>query len=174
MTAISRAPENQNFLSPISFDFSISHLPHVNFFVQRCNVPGLSLGETIVNYRSLPDIKKPGDKVIYNELSVTFAVDELMYNWLEIHDWMLALGGVRRDESDQFPKHFQEGLDEVTAVLLIHTSHRNASLRLFFEHVFPINLAEIEFDATPQDIDYFVSTVGFAFTNYRVERLIGE
>ena len=44
MSAIlDQTPSNRNFLSPLNFKFTIKKAPHVNFFIQKVNVPQIIL-----------------------------------------------------------------------------------------------------------------------------------
>ena len=91
-------PINKNFLSPLGFVFNLKKTPATNFFVTRASLPGLNLAFAEV---PTPFVKMPvpGEKIQFNDLSVTFKVDEDMRNWNEIFDWMVALG---------FPKSFDQ------------------------------------------------------------------
>ena len=75
-------PTNKNFLSPLGFDFRVKKLPTTNFFVTRVAVPGFSLGvvESPTPFVRMP---VPGDKIQFNDLQVTFKIDEDMKNYLD-------------------------------------------------------------------------------------------
>ena len=65
--------------------------PHVNFFIQKVNVPRISLRPIET---PSPFIKIPysGEHMDYANLQVTFKVDEKLQNYLEIHNWLRSLG----------------------------------------------------------------------------------
>ena len=91
LTAIDNTPQNLNFLSPINFKFMLKRAPHVNFFIQKINIPGLSLPTIDV---SNPLIKVPyaGDHLNYEELNISFKVDEDLQNYMEINTWLKSIG----------------------------------------------------------------------------------
>ncbi len=93
---------NKNFLSPLNFKFSLKRAPHVNFFIQAVNLPGLSLPEIDV---SNPLIRVPyaGDHLLYDELQITYKVDENLRNYMELHEWIRALGNYEVVFKDAFP-----------------------------------------------------------------------
>jgi hypothetical protein len=43
---IHRQPDKLDYLSPTQFRFGIHQLPKVEFFVQTCNLPGLTMNNT--------------------------------------------------------------------------------------------------------------------------------
>ena len=49
MTAIDNTPSNKNFLSPLNFKFTIKKAPHVNFFIQKVNIPDLGLKPVVTS-----------------------------------------------------------------------------------------------------------------------------
>ena len=91
MTAIDNTPNNRNFMSPLNFKFQIKKTPNVNFFIQKVNVPEITLPDA-TSSTPLVNVPYPGDHLIYGTLNITFKVDEDFQNYMEIHNWMKALG----------------------------------------------------------------------------------
>ena len=100
-----RQPAKMDYASPVQFRFKCTKLPQVEFFCQSANIPGISLGSG-TQPTSLVDVPIPGDKITYQDLSITFIVDENLNNYKEIHDWLLGLG---------FPNKHQQFKDLQTA-----------------------------------------------------------
>ena len=86
-----RQPSIMDYASPVQFRFKCSKLPKVEFFCQSANIPGIGLG-TATMPTGLKDIPIPGDKVSYQDLAISFLVDENLNNYKEIHDWIIGLG----------------------------------------------------------------------------------
>ena len=84
-------PTNINMLSPLGFKFMINKLPNTNFFIQSINLPGVNLGEvdTQTPFTRLPFA---GDHITFQDLTISFRVDEDLANYRELFDWMVALG----------------------------------------------------------------------------------
>ena len=108
-----RQPSIMDYASPVQFRFKCSKLPKVEFFCQTANIPGIGLGEAEVD-TPLKSIPFPGDKVTYQDLAISFLVDENLENYKEIHDWIIGLGApqnhtqfsdLRAQGSDRFPGH---------------------------------------------------------------------
>ena len=70
-----RQPSIMDYASPVQFRFKCSKLPKVEFFCQSANIPGIGLGEAEVD-TPLKSIPFPGDKVTYQDLAISFLVDE--------------------------------------------------------------------------------------------------
>lgn len=158
-------PTNQNFLSPLSFKFTISKLPHVSFFVQTVKLPNISLPpiEMETPYKNLPFI---GDKLIFSDFQITFLVDEDMKNYNEIFNW---LSGVAFPESYDQYKQIKErsvvkndGLSS-DASLIITTSSMNPNIEIVFTRAFPSSLSEIIMNTMDQTVDYVTATASFRY-----------
>lgn len=170
MSAIDNIPENKNFLSPLGFKFQIKKSPNVNFFVQNVNLPGISLipTETANPFVNIP---YSGDHINYDNLLISFKVDEDLNNYKEIHDWIRQLG---------FPEKFEEyrkiashplysGLGTKSDIsLLILSSSRNPKYDIVFKDAFPVSLSSILFDTTNQDVSYLEATATFRYTSYDI------
>ena len=88
---LSRQPDKLDYLSPTQFKFNIHQLPKVEFFCTAANVPAINLGEAIfpTPYKQIPVM---GDTLTYDNLSISFIVDENLENYIELHEWLTAIG----------------------------------------------------------------------------------
>jgi hypothetical protein len=164
---------NKNFLSPINFKFAIKRAPHVNFFVQGVNLPGLSLPDIDVS-NPLIRVPYPGDHLLYDELDLSFKVDEDLKNYMEIHEWLRALGKRSYDEYKTLTQKISttgEGIrSDMTLTVL--TSNRNANYSVTFKDAFPIKLSGINFDVTSSDVDYVQASATFRYVTYDITKVI--
>ena len=88
---LNRQPSKLDYSSPTQFRFLINQLPKVQYFTVAANIPGLSLNET--SYATpLKDIPLIGEKLNYEDLTITFIVDENLENYIELHNWITSLG----------------------------------------------------------------------------------
>lgn len=166
-------PTNKNFLSPLGFRFLVKKLPNVNFFAQKANIPGISMGTT---EQPNPFIAIPyyGDHMQFNELEVTFRVDEDMKNYLEINTWIRALAFP--EKFSEFAALFKktpmsgEGLKS-DASLIITTNGKNPNYECSFQDIFPISLSDLVFDTTDDSVNYLEATVQFRYTQYKISGL---
>lgn len=172
-TLIQSTPTNKNFLSPLGFRFLVKKLPNVNFFAQKANIPGVSLQAT---EQPNPFVTIPyyGDHMAFNELQVTFRVDEDMKNYLEISTWIRALAFP--EDFSEFAALFNkspasgEGLKS-DASLIITTNGKNPNYECVFQDIFPISLSDLVFDTTDEAVNYLEATVEFRYTQYKISGL---
>lgn len=182
MSATSNQPENKNFLSPLGFKFLIKKTPNVNWFVQNVTLPLISLARTDVQ---TPFIQFPvgGDHLIYNELEITFKVDEDMANYLEIFNWLNAIGFP--DTFNQFREVAPKNNSKNTGItlpgsgtgiysdasLLILTSSKNPNIDIQFFDLFPTSLSTLPFSTQSTNVNYLTCGVSFAFRRFTVNRI---
>tara|TARA_Y100000114_G_scaffold81679_1_gene75370 strand:- start:1483 stop:2109 length:627 start_codon:yes stop_codon:yes gene_type:complete len=98
---LSRQPTVLDYSSPTQFRFMIHQLPKVEFFTTAANIPSITLGELVIPtpYKSIPIL---GDNLTFDNLTISFIVDEELQNYRSIHDWMVGIG---------FPKSRQQFID---------------------------------------------------------------
>jgi len=177
MTAIDNTPYNKNFLSPLNFVFQIRRSPHLNFFIQSVSVPSVSL-----NYpeQANPFVSIPiaGDHIHYQDLQVTFKIDEDLQNWFEIHNWIRSLG---------FPDNFMEyaqaaaqaaasptnGLGIRSDIsLIILNAVKTPIYEVVFREAFPIYLSDMAFNTTDTSVNYITASATFRYILYDVNRIV--
>lgn len=173
--AVTNAPTNYNFLSPLGYKFILSRAPNIEYFVQEVTLPGLNLG-IAVQPSPFITIPQPGDRLEYEQMQVTFRVNEDLDNYLEIFNWMIALGA---------PENFQQYTlkaplestnqqkDTITSdiSLSILSSAMNSNIEFKMKDCFPVNLSNITMSSAGSDIDYVVATATFALRNFTITQL---
>jgi hypothetical protein len=162
---------NKNFLSPLNFKFLLKRAPHVNFFIQNVNLPGLSLPDIDVN-NPLIRIPYAGDHLQYDELEITFKVDEDLQNYMELHSWIRSLG--KRDYNEYktlaaAPSYSGEGLHSDISLTLL-TSNKQPNYEVVFKDAFPISVSGIQFNTTQEDVDYLEATATFRYIQYDITK----
>jgi len=189
INSLSRQPTKQDYASPTQFKFGIIKLPKVEYFCTAVNIPGITLGSSN-QPTPLKQIPQPGDTLTYENLSMTFLVDENLENYQEIHGWLVGLGFPRDNAefrnllssgSDRFPVANQRVSTEPgktkygttdqgpvfsDATLSILTNKNNPVTEIRFRDVFPIALSGLQYNQQATDVDYLVATVDFRYTIY--------
>ena len=185
-----RQPTKLDYASPTQFKFNIIKLPKVEYFCTAVNVPGISLGTTSYN-TPLKNIPMPGEKLTYDDLEMTFLVDENLDNYAEIHGWLMGIGFPRDRQqardllgagADRFPK--SSGTDLTTdagkvkygpipiggmfsdATLTILSSKNRPVKEVRFSDVIPTALSGLSYSQQADDIDYLQATVSFDYKIY--------
>jgi len=190
INAYSRQPTKQDYASPTQFKFQITKLPKVEYFCTAANIPGISIPSP-QQPTPLADIPLPGDTISFDDLSVTFLVDENLENYREIHGWMYGIGfpfsrtqfGDLVDAGkDRFPTQGKDSLKTdpgkvkygakplgpifSDATLNVLTSKNNANIEVRFSDVFPTALSGLDFNQQADDVNYLSATVTFKYKIY--------
>ena len=181
MTALTRNPANPNFQHPNKFQLNFSRLPNMQYFCQSVSIPGISMSEVPRN-TPFVDIYSPGEKAIYDLLTVTFMVDEELKSWLEIHDWIRAMTKVKdfeeyrklpvlnkfssaqSDIRDKFPQYSD-------ASLSLLSSSNKEYYRFKFYDVFPTTLSTFIMNAADGPDTQITADATFRYSYYDIEKL---
>ena len=188
-----REPTVLDYASPVQFRFKCSKLPTVEFFCQSANIPGISIG-TASMPTGLKDIPIPGEKVSYQDLSISFLVDENLNNYKEIHDWIIALGfpqnhtqfaDLQAAGADRYPGStsgaivpetniavpLAEGGTYSDATLTVLNSKNIAVTEIRFDNIFPTSLGALSYDVQASDVNYLQASVDFSYMYYDIVQL---
>ena len=155
-------PANVSFLSPIGFQFQLHRAPHIQFFLQEINLPGLDLPPAQVG-SPFVTIPVRGDHLQYQPLSLSFRVNENMSNWFEIYNWLTEISAPR-----SFAEYNAEG-QEPDATLIVLNSNNRGNVQVSFYNLIPTGLGQILFDATASDVQYVSCQAQFVYTTYKAE-----
>jgi len=172
----SKQIENRNFLSSVNFKFSLNRAPKVAFFSNQVSIPGITLGVALQpNY--LSDIPVPGDRMVFDDFTVRFLVDENLENYMEIQNWMRGLGFPEslkeiydfQNSNEAFEQPYKSDMNLYSDGTMIGL---NSSLRFNFQvkfkSMFPTYLSPLNFDATNTDTEYFTADVTFKYLMYNI------
>jgi hypothetical protein len=152
----------------------------VNYFCQSVDIPTISM--TPINQATpLAIIPRPGDKLTYDPLTITFRVDEDMRNYIEMVNWLEGLGHPNslkqlRDLSATSPLATPNTIGSAMtltsdATLTVLTSHKNPGLNVFFNDAFPTSLSSLRFNSMAETVDYLEATATFSYRKYSIERI---
>lgn len=165
---------NKNFLSPLNFKFQLKRAPHVNFFIQKINIPGISLPR-VETGNPLLNIAYAGDHLQYGTLEMTFKVDEDLQNYLEIHDWLRGQGKLSHAEYKVLADaktYTGEGLKSDISLTIL-TSNKRANYEVVFKDAFPLFISGIDFDTTDEDVQHVSASASFRYVYYDIMKVNG-
>ena len=174
-----------DYADPTKFKFQISKLPRVEFNCIQANIPGITLTEINQPTRLIP-IRIPGNDMTFEDLTVTFIVDEDLTNYRSVQDWMAGLAQMDSDDKyralitdggDRMPLSQQNNSQDAGRVTsatndgaifsdakLIILSARNIPLvELSFEDTYPKSLSALEYNQNATDIEYLQATVTLGY-----------
>ena len=186
---LNRQPSKLDYTSPTQFRFLINQLPKVEYFTTEANIPGITLGEAEFKTR-FKAIPLMGDVLTYEDLTITFIVDENLENYVEMHTWLTAIGFP--ENTKQF-SDFRSATSNVAtntrgeskdigdvkastperamysdAMLTILTNKNNPVVECRFRDVFPTSLSGLTYSQNQTDVEYLTATVNFKYQIYEI------
>lgn len=156
-------PVNINFLQQNRFAFIINRCPTVTYFCQRVNLPSLTLN---ISDQSAPHgipIRRPGNRFNFEDLQLSFPVDENMVNYKEIFTWMKS-SAPWSDNKELLPENYKTS----NASLLIYNNAYKPIITYKFYDCFPTFLSGLDFDITLPDTDVIMASVVFTYTYFDI------
>lgn len=159
MSILVNKPQNTNPLQPTKFMITFPEVSDTVYFCQKVNVPGVSVKEVVQPTPNI-DLFKPGTRISYETLDMTFLVNEELTAWTEIYEWLKnnTIGG----------KYKKTG---VQAVLTIYSNLNNPKIRIKYINVFPISLTGLDFDVQLSADKHLDATATFRFDNFEIENI---
>ena len=189
VNSLQRQPTELDYADPTKFAFKIMKLPTVEFFITQANIPGVNLGESIFP-TPLKQIPVQGDDLTFDNLEISFLVDEKLTNYRELHQWLVGIGfpkarsqfsSFKSENSDVFPTGSQvKGETTSTGVatgtqsmfgdatLTVMTSKNNPIIEVRFSDLYPVSLSALQFDQQLTDTTYLTATCTFTYKLYEM------
>ena len=189
LNSLQRQPTELDYADPTKFAFKIMKLPTVEFFITQANIPGVNLGESIFP-TPLKQIPVQGDDLTFDNLEISFLVDEKLTNYRELHQWLVGIGfpkarsqfsSFKSENSDVFPTGSQvKGETTSTGVatgtqsmfgdatLTVMTSKNNPIIEVRFSDLYPVSLSALQFDQQLTDTTYLTATCTFTYKLYEM------
>ena len=189
INALARQPTELDYADPTKFKFSITKLPKVEFFTTAANLPGINLGESIfpTPFKQVPVM---GDDLTFDNLEITFLVDEKLENYRELHQWLVGIGfpksrtqfsSFKKEESSTFPTPTgvtgdsrntgtPSGVQAMfgDATLTIMTAKNNPVMEVRFSDLYPVALSGLSFNQQETDVTYLTATATFTYKLYEM------
>ena len=193
---------NTNPREPTVFDYAqnnqfkvyIPIFPLVEWFVVSCNVPGITMGQGVVP-TPLVDYPIVGEKLTYDQFSMTFLVDEKLENFMELHNWLINMAPpqntnqfmARTSEyvlpTGQNTKFYPAGNDDSQTAtgstsdrqlycditLFILSSKNNPVATVVMRDAFPVSLSSLDYSQQDTDTNYVQCNVTFVYPFYTIQ-----
>ena len=190
MASVKRQPDKLDYASPTQFRFGIHQLPKVEFFSTAATIPAIALSDVIVPtpFKTIPMM---GDQLTYDNLAISFIVDEYLENYLSIHEWMTAIGFPKnRTQFSQFksntsntpstassPSNDIGDVQKPTSVnalfsdatLTVLSNKNNPIVNVFFRDLYPIAMTGLSYNQAATDVEYLTAEITFAYQLYEIE-----
>lgn len=180
MSAVDNTPTNRNFLSPLNFKMVLQRAPMISFFLQSFSLPGLTFEGSMFMPTPFVKVPIPGDHLNFAPLTVSFAVDEDMRNYLEIFNWISSIAGPTSitpgEPNNTYGLDNSIGIDPLSTIrsdikIIILSSSKNPNIEITFRDAFPSALGEMSFATTASSVNYLESSVTFEYLKYEIVKL---
>jgi hypothetical protein len=156
------------------FEFTLSRVPNMVYFCQTANIPGILFGtDTQPTALGFP-VNIPIGNYKFENLQITFKVDENLRNWLEIFEWMKGNGNFGEScNAYPYTSSTAGALTKTTsdASLIITNSVYRPKIKVNFNHLFPVSLSGIAFSTILPESVEVVATAEFAFSGYTIQNI---
>lgn len=181
MNALTRTPENTNYLQPTKFLLSFDRIGGTTYFCQQVNVPGVNLGQAPISFPG-QDVFSPGNKLTWNPLAIRFIINEDMSSFIGLYDWFKAIASPQGTDERNRLTELQNSYKVVStkpdylhnysdATLTVLSALNNPIIRIKFVNVFPITLNDIGFDTTLSADTIITADATFMYDYYEFEKL---
>lgn len=158
--------QNTNFLQPTGYKVVINRKKFANleFFAQSIIHPDVSMAPAITPFRGA-DAFQPGDKLEYAELTISAILDEQMYVYQEMYNWLVYLvQNSVKGASRLRPDPSESAYFDINVAVL--NSNNNVVRNIIYKDAFPINIGSIEFTSTAGDVQGIIMPVSFRYTQF--------
>ena len=187
--ALDRQPTKLDYASPTQFRLVINQLPKVEFFAVSANIPSITLGETLfpTPYKAIPVM---GDTLTYDNFTMDFIVDEYLENYMELHNWLTAIGFPKnrnqfkefRSVTSETPLDTRGWSDDIgdvqpttsarsmfsDIILTILSNKNNPIVEVRFQDAYPSVLSALDFSQQVTDVEYMTANASFAYKIYEI------
>jgi len=192
MASVKRQPDKLDYASPTQFRFGIHQLPKVEFFSTAATIPAIALSDVLIPtpFKSIPMM---GDQLTYDNLSVSFIVDEYLENFLSIHEWMTAIGFPKsRTQFSEFKSNTSNTPSSAAiksndigdvqkptpsnalfsdATLTVLSNKNNPIVNVFFRDLYPVAMTGLSYNQGATDVEYLTAEITFAYQLYEIETI---
>ena len=177
MTVLTRTPENTNFIQPTKFLLTFDRMGSAQYFCQEVNLPGVSMPQAPLT-SPLHNWSVAGLNIQFEELRVSFIIDEDALAWRNLYNWFLAISSPESfDERNYFSdiQNVNKTSDRRNfavrtysdATLTFLSNLNNPVLRVQFINAFPTSLSGINFDTKLSADEILTSDASFTYEYFK-------
>ena len=167
---------NTDLLQSAKYIFSIPRLTSTQFFCQTVNVPGISMG-----FKEQPtpfsDLRIPGDKLNYEDLTIQFLLDEELYSWISIHDWIRGITFPAEFDEYNNLKHLSRFSEISTfpqyadAELITLSANNQQKVKFHFYELFPVSISGFTMDIKVGSEATMTATATFKYKRFDIVKI---
>jgi hypothetical protein len=176
MTALDRNSPTSNYLQPTKFQVTFPRISTVTYFCQEVAIPGIS-SSPVRQTTPFTDLYRPGDKLVYDTFSMEFILDEELWGWEMIHDWMRGYAfPYSFDEYKNLKYQTDKVLSQTQpqysdAQLTVLSALNNPKYNIKFVNIFPISISQVQFNTMASADKPMTAIATFRYQLYNIERV---
>ena len=196
LQAMERQPGGNelDFAAPTQYRFQVQKLPDVTFFLQVANIPGIAVDQ-LTQPTPLNTIAIAGSDLTYEDLQMTFLIDEEYRNYRTVHAWLKGLSfpenhtqfaDLLNENKDVMPLSQSRGIQTEIgktlpatpdgaiysdATLTLLTSKNNPTLEVRFRDIFPKTISAVQLTTEDTEVAYLKADVTFGYKYYEFKKL---
>ena len=149
---------NRNPALSVNFILEIPTAKEINYFVQSCEVPGLTMGGVESPFRNMQG-SVPSNRIEYDPLTLTFLVDEEWKNWNFVFEWM------KRCRTGNSP--IADTMADITLSLV--NSNKALNKVLVFRGAYPTTLSPLQLESSNVDSMPLICSLSFRYQEYELK-----
>jgi hypothetical protein len=173
--ALLRQPDSLKEMQNNKARFAVYNLPTISYTCTKYSIPGVSVKELRTSNPNTP-LKFPGTVPEFEEMQLSFLVDQNCQNWLEIFNWIIG---------DSFPEYGEQRPEWVAAkpnatfrgtaypmhsdaTLFVLSTQNNPLFEVRYYDLFPVSLSSLEFDTGTTEAAPLVATCSFRYRSFQI------
>ena len=173
-------PTVLDYATGTQWRLAFNRVPKMTWFCTAATIPGISLGEATYP-TPIHDIFLAGDKLTFENLNITFIVDEELQNYRELWDWLVGMG-TPKSPSQWLPElkkgdgsvrkkggSYEESNFYSDATLIVYNSKNIPKVEVKFKDMFPTSLSALDYSQELSDVEYFKASATFRYMYYEFE-----
>jgi hypothetical protein len=175
MTILTRNPQNVNQLQASKFQIIFPRISTVTYFCQEVIIPALDTTPAI-HPTPFTDFPVPGDKIRFGEFTMEFILDEELWSWQILHDWIrgytfpCSFEEYRTLNRESLVTLHKEKPQYSDANLTILSALNNPKVKVKFHNMFPVSLSPIKFSTMQSADNVMIATANFRYHLFEIER----
>ncbi len=174
---INSSMDNSNFLQGDGFKVIIDKYPSMKVLCQGVYLPGLMLGEALAPSPFI-DVPQHGDKLTFEKLAMTIAIDEDLNIYREVNQWIKGMSfpeNFQQYRQTQLTNQKKEVLDDIYSDISVSilNNQSNPNIEFVFYDAFPIMIGGFQLSTQNPDNIHITTEVSFTFRDYVIKK-IGE
>ena len=172
---LTKIPSNPNLMQSTQYTLTFPQMPYLRFYVTSAQLPSVSTNAVPVP-SPFVTMKRHGDTLVYDQLTVTILCDEDLLAWEESYEWLRGL--TKPHEFAEYLRNkgvasavFPKNSLYSDAILTLTTNANNPNIRIKFKDAHPVYLSSLIFSNADDGSNTMTFDVTFEYDYFSIERL---